>query len=172
MSLRTLARNRVGRILHYKQPRKHVENSLRGIERARRGGYDAIDLDMQITADGIIVGTHWGRPMVLDGFHDPEHKIPRYRTVRRLRWAQVARLVTPDRYHIQRIETLLRACARKGIVAVLEPKGDPRFREDWPWLHIAKVAGDVGATVSVRALPENAAALDPARRAGFQAWEI
>ena len=37
---------------------------------------------------------------------------------------------------------------------------------------IAEFAEDVGCTVSVYALPENAAALEPARRAGFQAWEI
>lgn len=172
MALRTRARRNIGRILHYKQPRKHIENSLRGIRRAARGHFDAIDLDMQITSDGRIVGTHWGRPMVLDGFHDPERKIPRYTPVRRMTYAQVRRLVTPGRYRIQPIETLLRACARRGIVALLEPKGDPRFRQDWPWEHLADVADDVGCTVSVRALPENAAALAPAERAGFEAWQI
>lgn len=172
MTLRTRARGHVGRILHYKQPFKHVENSLRGVTRAARGRYDAIDLDMQITSDGRIVGTHWGKPMKLDGFHDPLNKIPRYTPVRRMTFAQVRRLVAPGRYHIQPIETLLAACARRGVIALLEPKGDPRFATDAPWRHLATVAEDVGATVSVRALPANAAALAPARRAGFQAWEI
>lgn len=173
MALLTRARRRIGRIRHVKWPlMKHVENSIRGIRYAARHHYDAIDLDMQITADGRIVGTHWARPMVRDGFHDPDHKIPRYRTVRRMTYRQVRRLVSRDHYRIQPIETLLRACARRGVVALLEPKGDPRFAEDWPWQHIAKVAEDVGATVSVRALHANRAALDPARRAGFEAWEI
>ena len=172
MTLRTRARRQIGRILHVKFPvMKHVENSVRGIRRAARRGYDAIDLDLQITSDGVIVGTHWGRPMVHDGFHDPEGKIPRYRPVKRLRWAQVHRLVA-GRYRIQRIERLLRACARRGFVALLEPKGDPRFELDWPWQHIAAVAEDCGATVSVRALHENAAALIPAARVGFETWEI
>jgi glycerophosphoryl diester phosphodiesterase len=173
MALRTLARRRIGRIRHVKWPTpKHIENSLRGIAYAARHGYDAIDIDMQITSDRVIVGTHWARPMKRDGFHDPDHKIPRYRTVRRMTWVQVHRLIAPKRYRIVRIERLLRACARRGVTALLEPKGDPRFREDWPWQHIAAVADDCGATVSVRALRENRAALTPARRAGFEAWEI
>jgi hypothetical protein len=172
MSLRTLARRKVGRIFHVQWPVfKHVENSLRGIRRAARRGYDAIDIDMQITKDGVVVATHWGRPMVRDGFHDPAGDIPRYRPVKRLTWAQVSRLVA-GKYHIRRIERVLRACARRGVVAVLEPKGDPRFTHDTVWRYIAAVADDLGATVSVRALPENAAALAPAKRAGFQAWEI
>lgn len=173
MALLTRARRLIGRIRHVQWPvMKHVENSLRGIRYAARHGYDAIDLDMQITSDGRIVGTHWARPMVRDGFHDPDHKIPRYRTVRRMTYRQVRRLVSSDHYRIQPIETLLRACARRGVVALLEPKGDPRFAQDWPWQHLAAVAEDVGATVSVRALRENADALAPARRAGFEAWEI
>lgn len=171
MALRTLARGHVGRIYHRLQPFKHVENSLRGIRLAARGGYDAIDIDLQMTDDGVIVATHWGRPLAHDGFHDPEGKIPRYRPVRRMTWAQVSRLVSGG-YRIRRIERILRSCADRGVVAVLEPKGDPRFTHDWPWQHIAAVADDCGATVSVRALHENADALPAARRAGFQAWEI
>lgn len=173
MALRTVARHRIGRILHVKYPvMKHVENSLRGIRRAASRGYDAIDIDMQITSDGVIVGTHWARPLKRDGFHDPEGKIPRYQTVRRMTWIQVHRLVAPKRYRIQRIETLLRACARRGVIALLEPKGDPRFANDNTWRYLAAVADDLGCEVSVRALHENRAALAPARRAGFQAWEI
>lgn len=170
--LRTRARRKVGRIFHVAYPvMKHVENSVRGVRRAAHR-YDAIDIDMQITADRRIVATHWARPMVRDGFHDPEHKIRRYTPVQRMTFAQVRRLVAPKRYRIQPIERILRACARRGVVAVLEPKGDRRFTEAWPWEHIAAVAEDVGAVVSVRALHQNADALVPACRAGFEAWEI
>lgn len=173
MALRTVARRKIGRILHVKWPvMKHVENSLRGIRRAARRDYDAIDIDLQMTKDRIIVGTHWARPLKRDGFRDPEGKIPRYRPVRQMTWIQVHRLVAPKRYRIQRIERLLRACARRGVIALLEPKGDKRFAEDWPWEYMRDVAEDCGATVSVRALHENRAALAPARRAGFEAWEI
>ena len=176
MALRTLARRRIGSILHVKWPTpKHVENSARGIRRAKRLRKKSIDLDMQITKDGVIVGTHWALPMVHDGFFDPLGKIGRHTPVSELAWAQVSRLraVTRGRvYRIHRIEELLAACERYGRVALLEPKGDRRFRIDAPWQHIALVADDLGATVSVRALPQNAAALPPARRAGFKAWEI
>jgi hypothetical protein len=190
VSLRTLARRRVGLIFHLLQPRKHIENSLRGIRLARRRRYDAIDIDLQITeadphcplgpddpehVDGVcyghVVGTHWARPMVQDGFHDPQHRIPRYTKVRRMTIAQVLRLVS-GRSRINRIARLLRRCARLGVAAVVEPKGDPRFRQDRVWEYIVAVADDVGATLSVRALPENAAALPPARRAGAEAWQI
>jgi glycerophosphoryl diester phosphodiesterase len=174
--LRTLARRLIRGIGHVKAPTpKHVENSNRGDRRAKRQGKDGNDLDLQITKDNRIVNTHWARPMIRDGFRDPYGQIPRHRMVRQMTWAEVSRLVAgrwPRRYRIRSVEQALRHCARLGVVAVLEPKGDPRFRLDWPWQHIAAVAEDVGATVSVRALRENAAALEPARRAGFKAWEI
>ena len=173
MALRTLPRRLIGRIYHLEWPRwKHEENSLRGAIYAHEHGYHAIDLDLQMTADRVIVVTHWPRPMRRDGFYDPWHKLDRDRTVASLDWWQVRRLRTSDGYSIRRVEALLRKCGRLGVVALLEPKGDPRFARDWPWQHIATVADDCGATVSVRALPENADALPAARRAGFQAWEI
>ena len=165
-----------GSIFHVKYPRmKHEENSNRGDREAKRRGLRGTDLDMQITADGRIVNTHWARPMIHDRFRDPYHEIKPSTPVSKLTFDEVSRLVAgrrPRRYRIRSIEQALRHCAKLGLVAVLEPKGDPRFRLDWPWQHIAAVAEDVGATVSVRALRENAAALEPARRAGFKAWEI
>lgn len=176
MALRTLARRRIGSILHVQWPTpKHVENSIRGVRRAKRRRKKSIDLDLQMTKDGVIVGTHWALPMVHDGFFDPLGKISRHTPISELTWAEVSRLraVTRGRaYRIHRIEELLAACERYGRVALLEPKGDHRFRADPPWQHITLVADDFGTTVSVRALPQNAAALPPARRAGLRAWEI
>lgn len=176
MALLTRARRLIHGIGHVEYPTpKHVENSDRGDRRARRQGKDGNDLDLQITKDNRIVNTHWARPMIKDGFRDPRSLIPPHKMVRELTWVQVSRLVAgrwPRRYRIRSIERALYHCARLRIVAVLEPKGDPRFREDWVWQHIAAVAEDVGCTASVRALPENAAALEPARRAGFEAWRI
>ena len=176
MSLRTLARNRIGRIYHRLRPFKAVENSIRGIRRAKRGGFRSIDIDMQITKDRVIVACHDGQPL-LHGFFDPLGLTPHDTHMRDMEWATVRRF--RDRtgfglYRIQRIETMLHACARYGIVALLEPKGDHRFEDDWPWLHIATVADDVGCTVSVRALVEldGAAHVAAAKRAHIQAWEI
>lgn len=165
------------RIYHVEAPTpKHVENSLRGIRYAARHGFDAIDLDMLITADDVIVNTHWDRPMARDGFRDPRHKISRERRVRDLSWEKVSRLVAghwPRRYRIQRIERQLRACARHGIVAYLEPKDDPRFELDWPWREIRKAADACGAHVLVRSIRDfggrsaGVRRVDAARRNGF-----
>jgi glycerophosphoryl diester phosphodiesterase len=155
------------KIFHVKWPVwKHVENSLRGIRKAARLGYDAIDLDILITKDGVIVVCHWDRPLRRDEFHDINRRIQVRAMVRELTWEQVKGLRAPGDYRILRIETALAACARVKIIAYLEPKDDPRFASDWPWLHIKAVAAKFGTKVLVRALPQNAAALPFARRAG------
>lgn len=144
------------RIYHLSGSQKHRENSLRGIRYAARHGYDAVDLDMLITSDDVIVGTHWDRPIRRE-FRDPQRKIDASRTVRSLTWEQVSRLRAgrwPRRYRIQRIERLLRACARHGIVAYLEPKDDKRFEAAWPWQEIRKAADACGAHVMVRSIED------------------
>lgn len=176
MGLRTLARRRVGRIYHRLRPYKHVENSIRGVRLAKRAGDPAIDIDLQITKDGVIVACHDNEPM-LHGFFDPIHRLPRDAKISDLTWAQVSRLVARTGvrlYRIRRIEDILRACARYGRTAVVEPKSNREFRELWPWQHIAAVAEDLGATVSVRALRELGGVrhIAAARAVGFQAWLI
>lgn len=147
------------RIYHLKWPHmKHEENSIRGIRYAARHGYDAIDLDLSITRDDVIVGCHWPHPMIRDRFRDPRGRISPQKPVAGLSWEQVSRLVAgrwPRRYRISRIERLLAACARHGIIAYLEPKGDPRFELDWPWQHIQTVADQVGAHVMVYVLADH-----------------
>ena len=164
------------RIYHVEAPTpKHRENSVRGIRYAKRHGYDGIDLDMLITRDDVIVGCHWPKPMIHDGFRDPRHRIDRDVPVKYLSWEQVSRLVAgrwPRRYHISRIERLLRVCADEGIIAVLEPKGDDRFLLDWPWEEIRRVADAVGAHVRVRSLRdrgEGRERIEAAERVGVKA---
>lgn len=160
-------------IFHVKFPiMKHIENSLRGIRRAARLGYDAIDIDILMTKDGVIVACHWDRPQLRDGFHDPNHRVAVHQTVRNTNWADLKGLRAGDGYRIQRIEIMLAACARARIIAYLEPKDDPRFAAEGPWLHIKAVAAKYGTKVRVRALPQNAAALPFARRAGFRTRRI
>lgn len=160
-------------IFHLKWPwYKHVENSLRGIRKAARLGYDAIDIDILITKDGVIVACHWPRPLLKDNFHDETHRIQVRALIRELTWEQVKGLRAEHGYRINRIESMLAACARNKIIAYLEPKGDHRFASDWPWLHIKAVAAKYGTKVRVRALPQNADALPFARRAGFRTRRI
>lgn len=145
------------RIFHVNRPDEpyHRGNSLRGIRRAARAGWDAIDLDLQMTRDGVVVNTHWARPMLRDGFRDPLEKISPKRPVSRMTWEQVSRLVAgrrPRRYKIQRLERVLRACARRGIVAYLEPKADERFEDPAIWRYVAAVADDVGCELRGRSI--------------------
>ncbi len=153
----------------------HRGNSLRGIRRAARLGYDAIDLDLQITSDGVVVNTHWGQPLLRDGFYDPRGRIKRTARVRDLTWREVKRLRTRDGYRIRRLRRVLRACKRHGIEACLEPKNDPRFTRDRVWASIRADADLTGAHVSVRALRHlgrGVRRVRAARRAGFTAWTI
>lgn len=132
----------------------HVENSLRGIRLAHRLGYDEIDLDMCMTTDDRIVGTHWERPMIHDGFRDPYRELKPMTPVSGMKLDEVTRLragrIRP--YRISPIERLLAECAHVGIGAVLEPKGDRRFALVATWQHLAKVADDLGADVRMYAL--------------------
>lgn len=141
----------------------HRENSLRGVRAARRAGKRGIDIDLQMSKPcrvgdprgcgdpdciGHPFGTHWGDPLRRDGFRDPLGKIPKTAKIRDLyRW-EIRRLIAVDRgrvYRIQPLENLIRECAKQGIVAVLEPKGDRRFELAAVWQRIAKYADSVGA---------------------------
>lgn len=156
-------------VFHLKHPRKkHESNSLRGIAEAKRRGYDEIDIDMTMDAEGNIYGNHWPRPMIHDGFRDPLRRMPKTMRIDDMTPAQVRRLVAVTRgrvYRIQRIERLMRSCARKGIGVVLEPKGT-RFRDDAIWRHLSAVADDLGAHVRVYGFDDES--LAAAKRAGFK----
>lgn len=160
----------------------HRENSVRGIRHAAAARnpdgtrvYTSIDLDLQMTKDGRIVGTHWGQPMLRDGFRDPLLPMARKARVKDMTWRRVRRLVVPKGFwRIQRLETLLRECARLDLEAVLEPKGDPRFHQEGTWRRIRIMRRMTGARVAVYALPElgGAASVAAAKAAGFPAWVI
>jgi glycerophosphoryl diester phosphodiesterase len=171
---------------HLKWPRmKHEENSLRGIKYAARHRWPMIDLDLLITKDGVVVNTHWDRPLVRDGFRDPLGQIGRDAQVRDLTWVQLSRLVAgrwPRRYHIQRVERVLHECARRGIVAGLEAKDDPRFEQDDVWAQIRAAVDAAGLDArtdvrvwAIRNFPTTDAGLRrvrAARRHGFTAYTI
>lgn len=153
-------------------------NSIRGARSAKRLGCDAIDWDLQMTKDGVIVVTHWGQPLKLDGFYDPQGRIPRDARVRDLTWRQVKRLRSADGYRIRRLSRMLVVARLVGIEACVEPKADKRFERDATWEQVRVMQRRTGARVSVRAirnLPTPDAGLrrvKAARRAGFEAWTI
>lgn len=176
MALRTLARPRIGSIYHRDRPFKHIENSPRGVRLAKAAGDPAIDIDLQITKDGVVVACHDNQPM-LHGFFDPLHRLPRDMKISDHPWSVVSRLLARTGvrlYRIHRIEDMLRACVRRGRIAVLEPKANREFAEVWPWQQIAGAAQTVNATASVRALRElnGVRHVAAARAVGFQAWLI
>lgn len=152
----------------------HLFNSIRGIRRAARRGFKRIDLDLCITRDGVIVVNHWPRPMLHDGFYDPLGQIARRAAVHTLLWRQVRRLRTRRLYRISTLRRCLQACARHGITAVIEPKGDSRFTDPDTWARIDAMRAETGAQVEVRVLAQNNpdGAVVRAASKYFKAWEI
>lgn len=127
------------------QPYRY-ENSIRGVIAAARAGggrrWDEIDLDVNMSKDGVIVNTHWTRPLLHDAFIDPQHHIDRHATVASLTWAELHRLHSPEGYRINTLETMLTICAEHHIGARIEPKADHRFEDARVW---ATVKADADA---------------------------
>jgi len=158
-------------IFHLKFPHmKHEENSIRGAVYADEHGFTKIDLDLQMTKDRVIVVTHWRRPMRRDGFASIGRRLDPDTPIGQLTWAQVQMLRTHDGYRIRRVEKMLKVCARRGLIALLEPK-TKRFAADWVWEHITSVAEDVGAHIEARALRSHGGeeTMDAARRHNVKA---
>ena len=159
---------RAGRIAHVRRGVPyHRGNSIRGLQAAKRAGKRKADRDVLMTSDRVLVVTHWGRPLK-HGFRDPLGRLDRNRTIGSMTWAEVSRLRAPGNYRINTLETDLRECARLGIEAVLEPKGDPRFRDQNVWNGIKALADRVGCRVSGYTLRANAGAVLYMRRAGIR----
>jgi hypothetical protein len=183
-------------IYHVQHPTpKHVENSDRGIlHTAHDPDLNAVDLDGLITkADprcpvcpagmcrGHLVGCHWQEPMIRDGFHDPAGRLERHAMVRDMTLEEVCRLeATTDghTYRIRPLAHLVALCGHHGVTAVVEPKPDHRWEEEWPWRQLLNAA-HVGRTdlraYALRNLPvpgAGARRLAPAHRLGIPAWLI
>lgn len=148
------------------QPYRQV-NRLRGVRQAKRDGHDEIDLDTlrskpnpkcrtcrrrKVKCKGHDVGCHWRRPLLHDGFRDPLFRIKKDACVEDLTYEQLHRLIAPDGSRIWLTDRLLAECAKVGIGAVLEPKGDPVYETDEPWEHFAQVGDDLGVHIRMYAL--------------------
>lgn len=132
---------------HGNQPYR-FENSFRGILHAVRHGYRRIDLDVQMTKDGVLVNTHWARPMLKDTFFDPKHRLKnKHLTVNQMTWEQVQRLQSKGGYKIRTLNAALKYCAEHGLGATIEPKTDAplnRFEKKETWVPVKAFADSVG----------------------------
>jgi hypothetical protein len=146
----------------------HVENSIRGLNRAAAGGYDSIDLDWQLTEPdprcphcepgtcvGHPVNTHWLRPLVQDRFRDPRHLIGRYRRVDRMTIAEALRLNTPDGYQIHTDRRMFREAAERGLRVIAEVK-HPGYANPEVMRRFSAAAEETGCRMRVMKLSDGA----------------
>lgn len=182
-------------IYHEVFPRKHVENSPRGVLHAAHDPHlNAIDLDGHITkADprcpicrpgtclGHLVAVHDAQPMIHDKFHDPAGRIGRHTLIQNMTLAEAQRLEAHTDGHVFRISTLahlVALCGHHGVIAVVEPKPDERWTLDWPWQQLHAVANRFLTDLrsyTLRNLPHPGAGIpraQAARRNGVPAWLI
>lgn len=166
-----------GKILHSAKGQPYHEvNSLRGPIAAKRRGYVGIDLDVNGSKDDIIFATHWGRPMLHDGFRDPLGLLPRTTDVHDMTADEVRRLRTRDGFQIRRVSTLIKGARRLGLSVEVEAKPSPPLYQKRAWQNLAdELAGKVDG-VLVKVLldlgphPENR--LKAAHAAGFRTCAI
>jgi hypothetical protein len=119
----------------------HVENSIHGLNLAATGGYDAWDGDWQVTMPddtcpyckrgrcvGHPINTHWRRPLLLDGFTDPDGQIGLRHSVDRMTLDQAARLITRDGYKMHDAVRMFHAAMTRQLKVAAEVK-HPRYAE-------------------------------------------
>lgn len=142
------------RVFHVRRGRPYREaNSRRGVLEAARKGYRWIDLDVRTTLDGVLVVTHWPRPMIHDGFADPLDQVHRATPVEQLTWSQVRRLRAPAGYRILRADRLVRFALDQGLNVELEMKSSGITLQQLQ--HLAGVLGREQHRVQVKALNTN-----------------
>lgn len=111
-------------------------NCRAGIRKAAARGATALDVDVQVTRDVMLVATHWERPMLRDGFTDPEGTLSRFTRVDRMWLHEVMRLRSPEGYRIRPVHHLIPTAHRHGVRLCLEAKQDAILerREAWEQL--------------------------------------
>lgn len=147
------------------------ENSPAGIKFAADHGFSSIDIDMQITKDGVPVATHWSEPMKKDGFYDPEHKLSPGTKVSQMTLAEVTRLRNKDgRSQILPLSTMLAELKKHNIAGDLEAKNDPRFATDHMMGQIADMVRKAGIQANLKTInygPQSMAVIKQAQKQGF-----
>ena len=174
------------RVFHVHRPAfYYTEDSVRGIETAVARGFPWIDLDCQVTADGVLVIAHGPRPLswrLTGGFEDPwaDHPFREGPPITRrdrfddLTWAQVSRLRSrrPGSdgipYRIRRADELVPLALGKGLNVELEVKSakitEKQLRHIRWECHRLLLDED---RVQVKGFPKFLPALLAAHRAGY-----
>ncbi len=147
------------------------ENSPAGIAFAAKHGYSSIDIDMQITKDGVPVATHWSQPMKKDGFYDPEHKLSPDTKISQMTLAEVMRLRNKDgQSQIFPLSTMLDELKKHNLGGDLEAKNDPRFATDQMMGQIADMVRKSGIQANLKTInhgPQSMRVIREAQKQGF-----
>ncbi len=129
------------------------ENSPAGIKFAAKHGYSSIDIDMQITKDGVPVATHWTDPMKKDGFYDPLGKLSKNTKVRDMTLAEVMRLRNKDgQSRIYPVSTMVKHLKKNGLAGSFEAKDDRRFATDRVMGYLADLMRDSGIKANLQSI--------------------
>lgn len=145
-------------------------NSRVGLRRAAAIGAKALDVDVQLSRDRVFLATHWERPLLRDGFRDPQGRIGRFARVDRLWASDVERLRSEEGYRIRPVHQLFPTARRHGITLCLEVKEDPRTADAAAWAQLAADVRDKAAPVVIMSQPfrgAGVAALAAAKAAGL-----
>ncbi|HJQ20720.1 MAG TPA: glycerophosphodiester phosphodiesterase [Gemmatimonadaceae bacterium] len=103
-----MATDRVERVAHRGAPRERLENTLPSFQRALELGADAVELDVHITADGVVVVHH--------------DETARGRQIRRSSWEDLASLDLGGGATMPRLDDVLHAMGDR-VVVYIELKG-------------------------------------------------
>lgn len=128
-------------------------NSRIGIRKAAAAGASALDVDMQVSRDGVFLATHWERPLLRDGFRDPLGKIGRFTRVDHLWASDVERLRSEEGYRIRPVHQLFPTAKRHGVTLCLEAKEDHRLVHPEAWAQLAADVREEDAPVVIMSQP-------------------
>lgn len=146
------------------------ENSPQGIRYAAKNGYDSIDLDIQVTKDGVPVATHWGKPMKNEGFYDPQGKLSTNISVKDMTFAQISRLRHKDgKSQIYSLDHMISVASANKINLSLEIKSPVLIRSHLYGIAASLNEANVKAYIkgNVQFFAGMDSTLAAARRVGF-----
>ena len=148
-----------------------LENSLEGIDYAASHGYKAIDIDVMVTKDGVLVGSHAWEPLqsgVTGGFKDPLGKLKKDTRLSAMTLDEVRRLRHEDGYRISTLEELIVHAKSRGINLIIEMKVPSKIEKQLP--QVAAILNKNGVKAGVTSRKDKAGyvhALAVARSLGF-----
>lgn len=148
-----------------------LENSIQGIDYAASHGYKAIDIDVMVTKDGVLVGSHAWEPLqsgITGGFKDPTGKLDKDTRLSEMTLAEVRRLRHKDGYRISTLEELIIHAKSRGINLILEMKVPSKIEKQLP--KVAATLNKYGVKAGVTSRKDKAGyvhALEVARSLGF-----